>query len=240
MAVIGACVSSSSQPVPKPARTLPTVADKPALSEVEGNVRPTKAAGSVENGTYRNQLFGFHYKIPFGWVERTEEMREGSSGNVGAAAPGRVNNGNAEDADQGGRATQVGKSLLLLAVFERPPEATGDSVNSAVVITAESAEAYPGLKTAADYFSPLSDVATSKGFQVVNEPYYFAVGGKQLVRGDFSKKIGQVTMYQSSLVILVKGYLVSFTFVGGDDDEVSELIEHLEFSPSKKAGNGAH
>jgi len=159
--------------------------------------------GAIENGTYRNAAFGFQYKVPYGWVDRTEQMHDDS---------------------------MDPKSLLLLTVFERPPEATGDSVNSAVVITAESTVAYPGLKTAADYFGPLSDVATGKGFIVTNEPYYFSIGTKRVVRGDFSKKVGDLTMYQSSLVLLEKRYFVSFTFVGGTEDEVNELIEKLGFS----------
>ena len=161
-------------------------------------------AGSLENGIYRNSRFGFQYKVPFGWVDRTEQMREPS--------------------------TDPSKSLLLLATFERPPEAHGDSVNSAVVITAETTSAYPGLKTAADYFGPLSDVATGKGFTVANEPYYFNLANKRVVRGDFSKKAGELTMYQSSIVLLEKGYFVSFTFLGGTEDEVNELIEKLSLS----------
>jgi hypothetical protein len=160
--------------------------------------------GSIGNGTYRNVAFGVQYKIPFGWVDRTEQMRDAS--------------------------TDPSKSLLLLAAFERPPEAQGASVNSALLITAESASIYPGLKTAADYFGPLSDIATGKGFQVVNEPYYFEVGAKRTVRADFSKKIDDVTMYQSSLAVLEKGSFVSFTFLGGSEDEVNELIEKLSFS----------
>jgi len=167
--------------------------------------------GAIENGTYRNAFFGFQYKVPYGWVERTEQMRDSS--------------------------TDPEKSLLLLAVFERPPEAQGSSVNSAVVITAEIKSAYPGLKTAADYFVPLADVATGKGFTAVNEPYYFGVGTKKVVRGDFSKKVADLTMYQSSIVTLEKGYFVSFTFLGGGEDEVNEAIEKLSFSgtTAKKA-----
>ena len=160
--------------------------------------------GSLENGVYRNPRFGFQYKAPFGWVERTEQMRDSSA--------------NSE------------KSLLLLALFERPPEAQGETVNSAVVITAESTSAYSGLKTAADYFVPLSDVATRKGFTVVNEPYYSSVGTRKVVRGDFSKKVGDITMYQSSIVVLEKGYFVAFTFLGGAEDEVNDLVEKLSFS----------
>src|SRR5882724_6391887 len=140
--------------------------------------------GTVADSTYRNTFFGFSYKIPFGWVERTEDMRDDS---------------------------EAGKSLVLLAVFERPPEATGHTVNSAVVIAAESVSAYPGLKTAADYFGPLTEVTLSKGFKVVNEPFDFSGGANRLVRGDFSKEAGTLTMRQSSVVLLKKGYVVSFT-----------------------------
>lgn len=159
--------------------------------------------GSIENGTYLNPAFGFQYKVPFGWVDRTEQMRD--------------------------PAADSSRSLLLLATFERPPEAKDVTVNSAVVITAESTSSYPGLKTAADYFVPLSDVATGKGFTITNEPYYFSVGSKRVVRGDFSKKVDAVTMYQSSIVVLEKGYFVSFTFLGGGEDEVNESIENLSF-----------
>jgi hypothetical protein len=63
----------------------------------------------------------------------------------------------------------------------------------------------------------------------VNEPYAFNIGTKQLVRGDFSKERGKLTMWQTSLVMIEKGYIVSFTFVGGSEDEVQELIERLNF-----------
>jgi hypothetical protein len=185
-----------------------------ASSKAQSARSPGLELGSLENGIYRNPKFGFQFKVPYGWVDRTEQMRD---------AP-----------------TDDAKSLLLLAVFERPPEAQGQTVNSAVVITAESASVYPGLKSAADYFVPLSDVATGKGFTVVNEPYYFSVGTRKVVRGDFSKKVGDVSMYQSSIVVLEKGYFVSFTFLGGSEDEVNELIEKLTFSgaQSKQSPSG--
>jgi hypothetical protein len=42
-------------------------------------------------------------------------------------------------------------------------------------------------------------------------------------------------MRQTSLVILEKGYEVSFTFIGGSEDEVNELIEKLRFAARKPA-----
>lgn len=176
-----------------------------------GSLEPTvtsPASGAITNGVYRNTGFGFNYKLPFGWVDRTKEISDDSS----------------EESD-GPR-----KSTLLLAVFERPPEATGDTVNSAVVVAAEPTSSYPGLRNAAQYFEPLTGLTKSKGLAVVNQPYDYSVGTRQLVRGDFSKPLGNLTMHQSTLVMVEKGYLVSFTFIGGSEDEVDGLVESLTFS----------
>ena len=58
--------------------------------------------GSIRDGVYGNESLNFSYKIPFGWVDRTADMREGS---------------------------ELGKSVLLLSVFERPPEAPTEGIN---------------------------------------------------------------------------------------------------------------
>ena len=111
-------------------------------------------AGAISEGVYHNPSFGFSYKLPYGWVDRTREMQDDSPN----ASPDASN-------------TAASKSLLLLAVFERPPEAaTSETVNSAVVIAAEPLSSYSGMKTAADYFGPLTELATAKGFQAVEQP----------------------------------------------------------------------
>ncbi len=159
--------------------------------------------GALTNGIYRNSSFGFTYKLPFGWVDRTDDMRQDS-----AASP---------------------KSTVLLSVFERPPEATGTTLNSAVVIAVESTSAYPGLKAAVQYFGPLTEVATAKGLKVVNEPYEFPVDAKPIVRRDFAGQVRGLAVQQSTLVLLEKGYAVSFTFIASNEDEMTELIEGLQF-----------
>jgi len=168
--------------------------------------------GAVANGIYRNSFFAFTVKLPFGWVDRTDVMRQDSSSAAKADA---------------------GKSMVLLATFERPPEAAGSTVNAAVVIAAESASSYPGLKQPAQYFGPIEELTKSNGFTAINEPYQFPVDGMPIVRQDFSKKLSGATMYQSSLVMLRKGYIVSFTFIGGSEDEVTENLDYLRFGAQK-------
>jgi hypothetical protein len=176
---------------------------------------PSLDPGSITDGIYRNASFGFTYKLPFGWVNRTNEMQDDSP-----------------DAAQDSTNKDPAKSVVLLAMFERPPEAPRDAINPGVVIAGESLSAYPGLKTAADYFEPLTQLTTEKGFKVVNEPYQFPVGVKTLVRSDFSKEMGKLTIYQTCLAFLGKGYVVSLTLIGGSEDEVNSLIENLSFGPA--------
>jgi hypothetical protein len=183
----------------------------PSSPRPPAHTRPfIPASGAISDGVYHNPSFNFSYKLPYGWVDRTREMRDDSP-----------------------IASNTAQSLLLLAVFERPPEAIGDTVNSAVVIAAEPLSNYSGMKTAADYFGPLTELAIAKGFQVVEEPHPFSLGSTQLVRGDFSKSRGPLTMRQTSLVLLEKGYELSFTFIGESEDELSELIEKVSFVSRK-------
>jgi hypothetical protein len=129
---------------------------------------------------------------------------------------------------------------VLLAAFSRPPEATAEDVNSSVLIAAESAALYPGLKDAAQYFGPVAQVAKAQGFEVANEPYEFmvgtnAAGSRTLARADFQRDVGTRVMRQSTLVMLARGYAVSFTFIGGTEDEVEELVRGLSFGAGGKA-----
>ena len=175
------------------------------------------ATPNEDTQLYQNATFGFRYKIPYGWVDRTKEMQEGN---------------------------EAGKSEVLLAAFERPPEAIGDNVNSAVVIASESAASYPGLKKAEDYLGPLTELATAKGFKADGEPYALEVESRQLLRADFIKPIGdKLTMRQCTLVLVTKGQIVSFTFIAGTEDELDDLMDGLHFgaagqapAPSKRGG----
>jgi hypothetical protein len=174
--------------------------------------------------------FAFTYKVIVGWVDRTAEMQADS---VAEAEKGESSNDN-RTAESGNpdRPSSSG-SETLLAVFERPPDAPGETINSAVLIAAEPLTNYHGIKTAADYFAAITELAAQRGFKVVNDPHPFSIGRKQLVRGDFSKERGKLTMWQSSFAMLENRYLISFTFIGGSQDEVEELISNLSFSGNR-------
>ncbi|MGA8151553.1 MAG: hypothetical protein WB952_11430 [Terriglobales bacterium] len=196
---IGLIVVFLSFSLALPAQAPPSSSTKPSSSASAATPDP----GAISNNVYGNAFFGFSYRLPFGWVDRTDDMRQDPA--------------------------ESAKSMVLLGIFERPPQATGNTLNSAVVIAVESASAYPGLKAAVQYFGPLTEVATAKGLKAVNEPYEFPVDAKPIVRRDYAGQVRGLAVQQSTLVLLEKNYVVSFTFIASNNDEMIELIEGLRF-----------
>jgi hypothetical protein len=212
-----------------PSSSSSSSSSKPAGKSSSG-AASSPDSGAVSNSVYRNPGFGFTCKIPAQWVLRTEEMNARDD-----VAPAKEDRAALDRTAEDGCPYTGACGRVLLAAFSRPPEARAEDVNSSILIAAESAAAYPGLKDAAQYFGPVTEVAQAQGFAVVEEPYEFEVGTKKVVRGDFQKDVGARVMRQSTLVVLARGYAVSFTFIGGSEDEVEELVGGLSFGVAKTA-----
>jgi hypothetical protein len=185
-------------------------------------------SGAVTNGIYRNKTLALSCPIPPGWVLRTDEMNARDEQR-------KEEEKDKTDAAKGSPAPASSEGAkVLLAAFSRPPEAKGEDVNASILVVAESAAAYPGLKEAAQYFGPLIEVAKAQGFTLEEDPYDIAIGDKTLVRGDFHKDVGSRVMRQSTLAMLAHGYAISITVIGGTDDEVEDLVDGISFSASAK------
>ena len=97
------------------------------------------------------------------------------------------------------------------------------------------------MKTAADYFESLS--RADHGQRLPGRRRASRVFGGNHEAG--ARRLqqsarGTLTVRQTSLVMLQKGYAVSFTFIGGSEDEVNELIEKLSFATAKTADHFRH
>ena len=203
---------------------------KKAATQTESTID----AGSIANSVYRNKSLALSCKIPDGWVLRTEEMNAGADNSPEKAEKSPENSPEKpEKKDSPDPAPSAGAKVLL-AVFSRPPEARAEDVNSSILIAAEPTASYPGLKEAAQYFGPLTEVAKAQGFTMDEDPYAIAIGTRTLVRSDFHKDVGTRVMHQSTLAMLSHGYAVSITIISGTEDDVEELIDGLTFSSSGK------
>jgi len=222
--------------------TLAVEAQTPHKSAAEPASKPVRDAQ-----LYRNFTFAFRYQIPYGWVDRTKEMNshemnvqpKTATGDASATANSNPRNNESEQpstaaAGPTSEGTPSPQGQVLLAIFERPPNAPGDTVNSTVLIVTESAAANPGLKKAEDYLGPLTELTTAKGFKAEGDPGVIQIDSRQLIRADFSKPItDKLSMHQSTLVMLAKDQILSFTFIAGTEDEIDDLIEALHFGPTK-------
>ena len=189
-----------------------------ATTPAQTHHAPGASKSASDAQTYRNPEFGFHFQIPYGWVDRTKEMSAQPTASNPEANPETKPAPKAQSPKPNPEAP---KGEVLLAVFEHPPEAISDGVNSAVVIAREPAASYPGLKKAEDYLAPLTELTTAQGFQSDGDPSVVTIDAHDLVRADFMKALTEkVAMYQSTLVMVVKGQIVSFTFIAGSEDEV--------------------
>jgi hypothetical protein len=186
--------------------------------------------GTITNGVYHNQTLALSCKVPPGWVLRTDEL---NAHEEKRAEEDKKNEEEKEKERPAPAASSTGAKVLL-AAFSRPPEARAEDVNASILIAAEPAASYPGLKDAAQYFFPLTEVAKAQGFTPDEDPYDIALGTKILVRADFHKNVGTRVMRQSTLAMLSHDYAISITVIGGTEDEVEDLIEALTFTPSGK------
>jgi len=211
-------VLHAQAPAQPPSSLSPAKKVKQPAAPIDSEMDP----GAVADGVYRNKALALTCKIPAGWVLRTDEMNA------------RDEEKEKSDSAPAAGVSASGSGKVLLAAFSRPPLASAEDINSSIVIAAEKLDTYPGLKEAAQYFGPLTEVAKAQGFAVDEEPYEFAIGTRKLVRGDFHKDRGSRKMLQSSLVMLARGYIVSITVIGGTEDEVEELIDGLSFTAGKK------
>ena len=50
----------------------------PSSSRPASHATSISGAGAISEGVYRNPSFGFSYKLPYGWVDRTREMHDDS------------------------------------------------------------------------------------------------------------------------------------------------------------------
>ncbi len=100
--------------------------------------------GSVENGVYQNEYFGFSMNLPADWVVQTQEQTENLANTGKDLVAG-------DDANMKAiiKASEI-NTANLISVFQYEVGSTVD-YNPSIVIVAENIINSPGIKTGSDY-----------------------------------------------------------------------------------------
>ena len=74
-------------------------------------------------------------------------------------------------------------------------------------------------------------MTAKNGFEQDGELVEVAIGAATLVRGDFSRRTEKGITHQTSLTMLQRGYVLLFTFISDNPDEIENFLHKLSFAP---------
>jgi len=159
--------------------------------------------GTINGQLYTSDYFGFRYTIPEG-IEVQENFLQGQ-----------------QDIER--------RSFVLLAAYG--PSAD-PAYQQGVVISADR-NAYPAVKTAADYVAKTArEHFEPGGFEEIGAAHAVTLGGHEFSRIDYRKG----AIYQSLLATMWRGYVLSFNLVAPSAqamDALAESLQSLWFPPPK-------
>jgi hypothetical protein len=179
--------------------------------------------GSVQDGTYINNGFGFTYTYPKDWTVHGDATNERikEAGKQELVASGGLSKGTVE--------ASMKNTHYLLTVFRHPLGTPGITFNPAVMIIAERVDHAPGIKNGKDYVLNTRAILKRTGAQVPDEePTEHRFAGWQFFGDSYALEINGVPVIQSHFATIVKGYALLFIFMGPDQKSVDEIAKSME------------
>ncbi len=189
--------------------------------------------GKLIDGVYRSDFFGFQYALPQGWTVHGEETQKAimDTGKELIAGDDQAKRSMMEAASK--------RTFQLLTVFEYPL-GTPEKSNRSIQLIAENVAFAPGIQTGKDYILNLRKVLADSQMQTEfeGEPSEQNLDGITFYRQSMLMKVGSRPVYEAYYGAILKGYALSFIFVGGTKEGLEEATRSLE-SFHKIAGASA-
>jgi hypothetical protein len=157
-------------------------------------------ASNVVGNVYSNSYFGFSYRIPTGMTSNLGTFRR------------RIKAGEHE------------RTYVLLSAFSSVPPS---KARPGVVIMADEASPYGGLKDGAAYLKRITGTMIAQGWSVSGRPSERAFGGKKFFRADYEKLGGPFPVYEASVCTVLKGYALDFVFSSGSESGIESQVLSL-------------
>jgi hypothetical protein len=196
---------------------------------------PSPDDGSVDKGVYSNRFFGFSVTHPKDWVVHGEatNTRLREVGKERAASSGALSAASSE--------ASLKNTYQLLTTFQYPM-GSAIEVNPGFMLVAEKVSQAPSIVTGRDYLLHVRPMLLKTGVVPLNnEPAELMLAGQKFFRQDSRMQINGVTIEQSVLITVLKGYAIVFILSGKDRPTIDEMmtsVRTLKFASPPSISRG--
>jgi hypothetical protein len=178
--------------------------------------------GKVTEGVYRNEFFGFTYKLPLDWTIHGEETEKVlmESGKQLIAGDDDTKKKLLDLASQ--------RTFHLLTAFEFPLGTPGKP-NRSIQLIAENVSFAPGIRTGKDYILNLRQTMAQGQLKIEypGEPTEETIGGVGFYRQDMTIEISTVTVYEIVYCTILKEYAITYILVARSKQGVEEVANSI-------------
>jgi hypothetical protein len=187
------------------------------------NAQSTVDLGTVRDGIYINNGFGFSFKYPKDWVVHGEATKERIKeiGKERVTEAGALSKPSAEVA--------MNNTYQLLTVFRHPLGTPGIAFNPAVLVSAERVDHAPGITSGKEYLLNIRTLMLKMSHQALfKDPMENRFAGWQFFRDDYAGEINGVHMLISYFANVANGYALVFAFIAEDQKSLDEVTKSME------------
>lgn len=174
--------------------------------------------GKVTEGVYRNEFFGFTYKLPPDWTIHGEETEKVlmESGKQLIAGDDEAKKKLMDLASQ--------RTFHLLTAFEFPLGTPGKP-NRSIQLIAENISFAPGIRTGKDYLLNLRETMAQGQLQTEyqSEPTEETISGVSFYRQALTIQISSVTVYEIVYCTILKEYAITYILVARSKQGAEEV-----------------
>lgn len=169
------------------------------------NTAGTPESGLVEKGTYGNSYFGLSYRPPQQLKINTDEYKRESKA--------------------GEQDKNRDKSYVLLSAHEVTAKI---KVRDGVVLVADDAANYGGLKDGSEYLRRMTRFYKSEGADVLHDSTPVTFAGHPFFRGDYRRAGLRQATYMTAIATVRRGYALCFIFTSGSPEGIESLVGSLQ------------
>ena len=183
----------------------------------------TPDEGSVKDGVYSNMFFGFSYAYPKDWVVHGEATK------AHIKELGKELAKETHALPEASLEVGLAHTYQLLTVFRYQLGTPGVEENALVQVVAEDVRHAPATINGRVYLLNVRGLLIKMGCQPLQaEPVEVVFSSQKFFRLDYEQPVNGKSVHTAMLVIVSKGYALTFIFTAADQKSVDEMVKTIQ------------